>query len=350
MDGRSYPILATLALLGTALTGCIAPGLTQNSAETEVSALKALPGADAAAQSWAPGAKLLAVFALESAEDNEPIPADATPGNGLAPLWNFAYRSPDGATRAFLAFADGTVRTENETYGAEQYADQASTLDDLKVDSDVALETAALDETFGAALRGEGLTLAEGVADMDGVTGWYFAAISDDSAAIAVVDAVTGELLWSMPFEMPKMDFGMYAQRGFAYAPTHEPVHVEQEGKLDKSQPKVEVPFTLDGFGDEARITLGITKDLATDGVHWRLVKLGEDGEEEMEIESTSFGYYPTSHVEERTWDVELDGPGDYRLDLLYRSTAVLPLGHVDYKLVIDAGILPEEEEDEDDG
>lgn len=353
MDGRSYLILATLSLLGAAFTGCIAPGLTQNAVDVEVSALEARPGADAAAQSWAPGAKLLAVFALESAEAHEPIPADATPGNGLAPLWNFAYMSPDGATRAFLAFADGTVRTENETYGAEQYAAQASPIADVKVDSTDALEAALLDDVFGPALRGENVTLAQGVADMDGVTGWYFAAVSDAGGAIAVVDAVTGDLLWTMPFEMPAMDFGLYANEGFAYAPAAEPFRLEQEGALDADEPVVEVPFTVDGFADQARVSLAIQKGVATDGLHWRLVKLteGED-EEETEIQSESFGYHPLRHSEERTWDVPLDGPGEYRLDLVYRPSALLGVGHVDYALVLEAGLLHdmEEEEDEDDG
>lgn len=347
MDGRSYLILATLPLLGAAFTGCIAPGLTQNTVDVEVSALEARPGADAAAQSWAPGAKLLAVFALESAEAHDPIPADATPANGRAPLWNFAYLSPEGVTRAFLVFADGTVRTENETYGAEQYADAAAPIGDVKVDSTDALETAALDDVFGPALRGENVTLAEGVADMDGTVGWYFAAVGDAGGAIAVVDALNGELLWTMPFEMPAMDFGLYANEGFAYAPTAEPFHAEVEGTLTTSAPKLEVPFTVEGFGDMARIDLAIEKEAITDGVRWVLYKV--DGEDEEELDRGSFGYDPLGRSEHRTWDVELDGPGAYRLDVVYRASAPLLMGSVDYKLVLDAGLLPEEDEDEDD-
>ena len=339
MDGRSTLILATLALLGTALTGCIAPGLTQNSTDVEVSALKVRDAADASAQSWAPGAKLVAVFALESSEAHEPFPADLTPGNGLAPVWNFAYVSPEGAPRAFMAFADGTVASQNETYGAEQYADQSTPLQAFAIDSDVALETAALDETFGAALRGENATLAQGVADVEGATAWYFAVMGEAGGAIAVVDAVDGTLLWAQPFHMPEMDLGAYAGNGFAYAPTREPVHIEEKGTL--SNKKLEVPFTLDGFGDEARIQLAIEKELPTDGLRWSLVKL--DGDEEHEIDAGRLGMRP-SGSEKGAWDVALDGPGEYRLDLAYASFALVGVGSVDFTLVLDAGMLPDED------
>ncbi|HWH08025.1 MAG TPA: hypothetical protein VNX21_02425, partial [Candidatus Thermoplasmatota archaeon] len=316
MDGRSTLILATLALLGTALTGCIAPGLTQNSSDVEASALQVAPAADAAAQSWVPGAKLVAVFALEAAEAHDPMPADATPGNGRAPLWSFAYVAPDGTPRAFLAFADGLVLTENETYGAEQYASDATPLQPIAVDSDAALATAALDPTFGPALRGENVTLAQGVADMEGVTGWYFAAVSDAGSAIAVVDAVTGDLLWAHPFDLGSMDFGAYAQQGFAYAPAPQPLRIEKEGTLARGD-REEIPFMVDGFGDVARITLAYEKETATDGLQWRLVKL--DGEDEEVVETDATGIRPTTTREERTWEVDLDGPGEYRLDLHYR-------------------------------
>lgn len=346
MDGRSTLILTTLALLGTALTGCIAPGLTQNSTDVEVPALAVRPAADAAAASWSPGAKLVGVFALESAEAHEPFPADLVPGNGLAPVWNFAYVSPEGAPRAFMAFADGTVRSENETYGAEQYAGQAEPLHDLDVDSDVALETAALDATFGEALRGENVTLAQGVAHMEGTMGWYFAAMSEAGGAIAVVDATSGELLWTQPFDMPSMDLGMYAAEGFAYRPVEEPTHVEATGRLDGGQPSFEVPFHVDGFGDEARLTIAIVPERTTDTLRWTLVKV--DGEEEDAIDSGGFGLTPFS-PEERTWDLELDGPGAYRLDLEYASAALVKIGSVTYALTLDAGLLEHADEDHED-
>lgn len=345
MDGRSYLILATLALLGTAFTGCIAPGLTQNSTDVEVPALKVRPGADAAAASWQPGAKLVAIFALESSEENEPFPIDATPGNGLAPVWSFAYVAPSGTPRAFLAFADGTVRSENETYGAEQYSAQAEALGNLTVDSDAALMTAAKDETFAPALHGDNVTLAQGAARMEGITGWYFAAMSEAGAAIAVVDATTGQLVWAKTFSLGDMDFGAYAQQGFAYAPAAQPTHVEQEGKVSGNG-KVEVPFTVEGFGDAARLTLAYQKEMGTDGLQWRIVKL--DGEDEDVIEQDATGIRPATMSEERTWDVTLDGPGEYRLDLYYRSAALVPLGGVSFKLTLDAGDLPDAEVEEE--
>lgn len=332
MDGRSVVALATLALLTPALAGCIdAPGALWDD-DGEATALQHRDAADAAASSWAPGAVLVSIFSLESANDNDPIPVDPTPGNGESPVWFYAYRSPEGEPRAFRVLADGTVLSENETYGAEAYSDQGTALGELALDSDDAIQVAAADATFAPVLAGEGLTVAEGVARWEGRDGWYFAAMSSAGSALAVVDAATGELVSVDEFDLDfGMDYGDFAQNGFAYG-SGEPLHLEANGKLSRAQAEVEHPFEFTGLpGSMATLDLSIVKELGTESVSWRIV----DEEDEV-VERGRLSGPPAGKSAEGAWDFEL-APGDYTLVVASNGLTMLA-GSVVYELTLHAG------------
>lgn len=343
MDGRSSVVFAAFALLTTALAGCIDNPLTAASADGEVPALEHRGLADNAASSWAPGAQLVSIFSLESAFDNEPIPADPTPGNGEAPIWYYAYVSPAGDARAFRVLADGQVFIENESYGAEAYSGHATPLGDLAVDSDDGLQAAAKDKVFAEALSGDGLTVAEGVAHWDGMTGWYFAAISDKASALAVVDAGSGTLLWVTPFDMDfDMDFGGFANNGFAYRPDAEPLDVTSEGRLDRGTAEAEIPFTYEGLTDQAFLEIVAMSEVLTDRLSWTL--LDSEGEK-VDGGSVGMRSFGGSQAQRWTGELELDGPGAYTLLLTYKPATPVGPGGVTYELHLTDEVEDEDEE-----
>lgn len=337
MDGRL--LVATLALLTTALAGCLdAPGATAD--DGEVTALENLAVASAVAEEWNAGAELVSIFAVELAESDDPIPADPEVGNGEAPVWIFAYRTDAGDARAFLVLADGVVVEHEETYGAEAYEDYATPIKGIVIDSDAGLAVAATSTPFADALLGANLTLAEGVAHWDGRTAWYYAAMSATGAAVATVDAETGELL--LVKEMGAMpDLSNLARTGAAYRPPG-PVHLEETGKLDAQAPKAKFPFEYSGADGEGTLTLSVKKSLATDSIAWEI----RDAEDER-VASGSLGRAipGMGSAESREFSFDLESPGEHTLILMFRPTAPVPSpsGSIEYAFKLHVGEEPRE-------
>lgn len=337
MDRRLLIPTLTLALVSTALAGCIDLPAAE-STRTEVGALEVIDVADGAALAWAPDAQLVSIFGLEILHDADPLPVDENPGNGLAPAWIFAYAAGDGLSAAFRVLADGTVVKENDTMGAEAYDDLAEPLGPLNFDSPDALKIAAVDASFAKALSGVPVTLAEGVAAWDGRTAWWFAAMSPEGSAYAAVDAATGELLDAKTFQMPQAD----ALRSASYRPSV-PVRIEDDGTLTRQEPTAEIPFVLEGLDGEGRLDIAIQRTLGADGLSWEI--LDEDGDT---VASGYIGRMLASNSEKRSFSIELDDPGAYTLVLELRQPTPTPVtsGAVGYALKLAIGGLEHEEEE----
>lgn len=333
MDGKSALAFATLAILTTAAAGCIeAPGFLAES-DGEVTGLHHRATVDEAAASWSPGAELVSIFALELAEAEEPFPADPTPGNAEAPMWMYAYVSPQGDSRAFRVLADGRIFTVNDTMGAEEYASSSEPIIAIALDSDDALAVARTNASFQAALDGENATLAEGVAHMEGREGWYFTAISDAGTLVAIVDANTGELISVTPFDFGwDFDWDWGGLEANDYQPT-EPVHVEEAGSLDMDTRRAEFPFDVTGMGGAAELAILVEKSLPNDGLTWRIVDVRE--EETVESGSTSRFSPSSSDVVGAEFDLP---PGEYLLVLAYSPSTFVGAGAVHYTLTLDVG------------
>lgn len=341
MDGKSALAFATLALLTTAAAGCIEAPAFLAETDGEVTGLHHRAAVDEAAASWAPGAALVSIFTLELAEAEEPFPADPTPGNAEAPMWVYAYVSPEGESRAFRVLSDGRIFTVNDTMGAEEYASSTEPIVAIALDSDDALAIARSDASFAKALDGANASLAEGVAQMDDRDGWYFTAFSDDDSVIAIVDANTGELVSVTPFDFDwDFDWEWDGLEGNSYQPT-EPVHLEESGSVDMQARRAEHPFEVTGMGGPARLEIIAEKSLPNDGLTWRIVDLAE--EETVESGSTARFSPRSSDVSEAEFDLP---PGEYVLVLSYSPATFVGAGAVHYTLTLDVGVLPADEEE----
>lgn len=337
MNGRkAFVLAASLATLMT-LAGCLAPSelLGAESAKTEITALENKDLADSAAKAWNPQAQIVGVFGLElsQAAPTDEWPLDPEAGNGKSPAWVYVYLGEAGA-RAFRVTADGRVTAENDTYDAAEAAQTAKPLGEWTIDSDRAVEVAAANEVFGAALHGGNATLAMGVASMEGITGWYLAAISEGGSAFAIVNAATGELVtaetFSMDFAPPAMGKEVFVEAM--------PTHVEGAGTLDSDKPKAEFPFTHGG-ADELLLQLEAEGRLPSDGLSWKIL----DAEGEV-VEGGSAGRSWTGESYRPHWTIELPEAGDYVFVVYYRSFAPLPLGGVDFKFTLDSDVEAVEE------
>jgi hypothetical protein len=331
MNGRNAPAFAALAFVTLALAGCVAPNdfLNASDQKLEISAMEDKELADNAAKAWKTDAVLLSVFAIELSDDKTgDIPTDPSVGNGLSPAWFYAYATPgNAATRAFRVTADGRVHAENDTSiaGMGKTAD-AKPITDWRIDSNAALAAANANETFHKALSAPNATLAEGVAHMDGGTCWYFAAISREGGAIAMVDANTGELDSVEPFNMDFARIPKYAYKGVPASAA--PLVVEGKGHVDSAKPKAEFPFTYAGEGDVANLKVNYDAMVPTDGVMWKLI--GPDGEP---IKADGSGSRGGAHY-------VLPEPGEYKLLFSYRTMAPVPtpFGGADFSFKLTTG------------
>lgn len=346
MNGRTTAALAALLAITTAFVGCLAPDeLLSASERTEITAMESRDLADSAAQAWKPGASLGGVFTLELSEvetGDMAFPLDPDVGNGRSPVWIYAYRSADGAeARAFRVWADGRVAADNSTaYDASQ-ASQLGAIANWQVDSDRAVAAVANDEVFKAALEGANLTLAMGVAQMDGITGWYLAALSEGGAAIAIVDASTGKVVSIKPFSM---DFTPPAVAKPAFAQAM-PTHVEGEGKLGPGDEPIEFPFTYGGVGDAV---LEINAQHGpTDGLRWEIL----DAEGET-VDAGGVGGFRSLMMGGSSSDAfepEIDQAGAYTLVFSYRAglgPVPAPGQGISFDFLLHAGGENPEEED----
>jgi hypothetical protein len=340
MNGRKTAVLAaSLASLMT-LAGCLAPSelLGADSEKTEITALENKDLADGAAKAWDPEAQLGGVFGLElsdaTAADQWPLDPDA--GNGKSPAWVYVYLGEAGkAVRGFRVTADGRVSAENDTFDVQSAAEQAKPLGEWTVDSDRAVEIAGGNEVFGKALGGGNATVALGVANMEGITGWYLAAISDAGSAFAIVNAATGELVtaetFNMDFKPPTMGEDVFVEAM--------PTHAEGAGSLDAEKPKAEFPFTHGG-ADQILLQIYADSRLPTEGLSWKIV---DAQGETVESGGAGRGWSGSSRSH---WTIDMPDAGDYTLVLVYGSFAPLPLGGVDFKFTIDSDEAAAEEDE----
>lgn len=341
MNGRTTAALAALTMMIAGLAGCLSPSelLNSNEVKTEISALENRDLAENAAKAWDPNAKTLGVFSVELSDaSDQTFPMDAAPGNGKAPAWIYAFADGKGeSSRAFRVTADGRVVSENDSYDPSSMADQELTpLTNWKIDSTTALDAAAQDSNFSTALRGANVTLAEGVAEMEGVTAWYFAAISKAGSSIAIVDAATGSLIAVHPFSM---DVKMPTVGSSAFSRA-QPVHVEGEGTLDSAKPKMEFPF--EATPGDLHLKLSTSRNIPGDGLTWTI--LDPEGEKVKSGRVSGFdaqGWAATKST------IELEETGAYTFVVTYSSFVPLQdLGGVTFKFALDQH-MGEEEHDE---
>lgn len=319
MNGKSLAALgAVLTMLAAGLTGCLSGDfLGASSTKSEVSAMENKDLADNAAKAWSPDAKLSGVFGLELLNSTpegaaSDWPTDPHLGNGKAPAWTYVY-SAANATRAFRVTADGRVRTENDTRMATDVGD-AKPLGDWIIDTPIALKAATANGTFSDAMKGKDLTLAQGVAMMDGITGIYFAAMSEGGMAFATVDAANGKLLSAKSFAMDKMRFPRYAGTGGGM--WGRPLHEEGSGTVDAAKPTKEFFFNAQS-GTEATFEITVNKQVPTDGYSWSIV---DANGEKVKSSSTSNGF--RSMQDKSRTNVTLPDAGAYKVIVSYTSPA----------------------------
>lgn len=225
------------AILAAALlAAALLPGCTDNAVPTGLTAREALALAEPEADAWDPGAELVQAAGFEVGEGllnatppaeamvhagggphgdgarlGPPLPGprfieampampagagDRVPGDGLAPVWVFAFTSGNGTLVVLVA--DGKAEAHaglDEGFGP--MCDPCAPLGDWQLDSDEAADVAAAASEDYAALRGD----PEAVATMAlaaGANGTYWVAalvapMSGGTPAVVAVDAVTGE-------------------------------------------------------------------------------------------------------------------------------------------------------------
>lgn len=340
MARRSHVAFLVLAFAATSMAGCIENLTALASSDAEVSAMENRGAADAAAADWNENAELIGVMAFELTESSEErIMPDPEVGNGLAPAWWYVYcatswseakaeaKGADGAAttsekemsgvpmvRAFKVTADGTVTSEDDAAAMAAGFDHemAQTIEAWSVDSNDALASAKGDESFQKVAEGFNASVVEGVASHDGMTAWWFAAMSADGFVVATVDALTGELLEvesiDMNMEIPSFEWGARDPEMW----TAQPVHLEAEGVAEPEGEPLQLPFSTSGpvFGP---LEIVFDQMFPTDGLHWAIL----DSEGEL---------VAVDHV--RSWsggsaysaDVELEDAGDYTFTLYYMS------------------------------
>jgi hypothetical protein len=334
MNGRKAAVLA--ASLATLMTfaGCLAPSelLKPDSSKTEITALESKDLADGAAKAWDPQAKIVGVFGLELSDATaaDQWPTDPSVGNGKSPAWVYVYAGEAGkSVRAFRVSADGRVAAENDSYDAQSAAEQAKPLGEWTIDSDRAVEVAKGNEVFAQAIGGENGTVAMGVAHMEGITGWYLAAMSGAGSAFAIVNAATGDLVTAETFNANFMPPAM----GKEVFDEARPTHAEGQGTVDSSKEKAEFPFTHGG-SKEVVLKLDAQGRLPTDDLAWKIVDAAGDSVKTGYVSGQSGVDGPgRSH-----WVIEMPDAGDYTLVLAYRGTPTpFPLGGVDFKFTLDS-------------
>ncbi|HET6405610.1 MAG TPA: hypothetical protein VFH78_13285 [Candidatus Thermoplasmatota archaeon] len=360
MDGKSHVFLV-LALAATSLAGCIEAASFLNTSDVEVSAFENRKAADKAAREWHPEAQLVSVLAFELTQSQEEsIAADPEVGNGLAPAWWYVYcatsessasASEEGAARspgrteakamampqirAFKVAADGTVTSEDEAaaFAAGYAHDMVGDLSNWKVDSVDALAAAKANETFRKVAEGFNASLVEGVASHEGITAWFFAAMSADGFVVATVDAVNGVLLEvsAIDLQMTVPTFEWGARDPLTW--TAEPIVLRGEGQADSGTPPLSLPFVTSS-AMHGTLTLSFHNELPSDGIRWAI--LDADGEKLQEG-----GVGSWNGGDDYTFEVELKKAGDYVFELSYWSWTswsplALPVGGVDFEFTLE--------------
>lgn len=337
MKGR---LLSAIAVVLTLLAaGCIAAPKISSDDKSEVAAMANRDVAENAALAWSPDAKLVGAGAGELPTAREPLPADPSPGNGKAVAWTFLYAAGN-ASRAFMVAADGTLMSGNASDAKETRATKdMGPLGEWKIDSSKAMDAALTNETFSHCAKLPNATFAEivgreGGADAPAV--WYIVVFSTEGAAVAQVDAVSGELLTvqeiGMGFPMP--DMGAYNVR----AAPQQPVKVADRGALDEGKPTKTLNFTLPADGMGGMLRLRVSKPFLMDGLSWIL--------QDASGEKVASGELSSPQPDERrAWKIDPLDAGAYTLTLAYVDGASAPVPMpgrgVDYDLTLVLGGAP---------
>lgn len=350
MDAKSLVAFISVALMSSGLAGCIEAAGLLNTSDLEVTALDNKALADAAASEWNAKATLVSVMAFELSESDEAeIQPDPEVGNGLAPAWWYVYCAEGDIdeVRAFKVAADGTVTSEDDAAAVAsgyEHHDMAGSLADWKVDSDDALAAAKSELAFQVAAEGFNATVVEGVANYEGKTSWWFAAISAEGFVVATVDAVTGELVEVAPIDMdmtmPTFEWGARSPEQWVA----EPIVLEGEGEASAGSEPLELPFETTA-PMHGILMLDVSTTLPTEGLYWAIVD--EEGEE------VEHGYAGSWRGHEEEMELEIDEPGDYTFVLYhasYTGPIGLPIGGVEYAFHLELmpGHMEHEDEDHD--
>lgn len=337
MNGRLVAA-AGLVLAAASFAGCIEGMTFLSSDETEVSAMANRDLADSAAQAWRPDAQLMAVFALEGTNATAPFPSDPTPGNGLAPMWMYAYMGDNGTEqRAFQVSADGLVRAMNESMG--DMPSVGEPILNWQIDSDQAVSVAMGNETFAQVAGGEEAIVIEALGAEEGTLVWAVMAGNEAAQAIAIINAADGSVImieaFQMDFEMPDMPtWGMPGPT--AAGPQ---IEMSESGTVSAGAP-MEYEFSI-AYEDSGMIAIAYSKTLPTDGLRWSIVSA--DDEDAEPVAAGTIREPAMSGGAGESFEI---GPGDYRLVLSYASMVPLPVGSVDFDFDLIVGEMPEIEAD----
>lgn len=336
MNGRLTVAVSALIALA-AFAGCVESLGFLSTTEDEVPAMQHRELADGAAAAWAPDAALVAVLAFESLNASEMLPSDASVGNGRAPLWLYGYTAQNASEyRIFQVTAAGEVATFNPR-GMDDMGDMplgmAEPIGAWSIDSDAAVDIARGNETFNAVATMEGVSFMEALGAQQGATAWAIMAGTPAAQAIALVDAASGMLLMVQSFEMdfalPPMPMPGMEGSGFR-GPQ---VEMEESGTLDSGTPVAEFPFAL-SYADMGYLAIQTQGQFPTDSLTWAI--LDSEGEE-VESGSLSGGFGGGSSGNE--WDFTLDDAGDYTLNLYYDARSVVPIGSIDFEMLLVIGM-----------
>jgi hypothetical protein len=342
MNGRLVAVIG-LMLAMTGFAGCIEAISFLSTGDDEITAGENRDLADNAAAAWNPDAKLMGVFALENANTTDMFPSDPDVGNGKAVLWFYGYAAKNGTeARAFQVSAAGEVQAMNESLG-EVPTDVGEPIGAWEIDSDRAVEIARGNASFNSFAAAENTSMMEALGAEDGMTVWAIMAGSETGQAIAIIDALTGDIIM---VEVFKLDFDMpaipgYGDMGMGMPYDGPQVDIEDAQTLDMGTPSYEYPFTLER-GDSASLMVDYETMLPTDGLSF----LVTDAEENVVAEGRITGFMGSSGSEFAEFAIE--EAGDYVLTFVYESRAVflpvpVPLGSAAYDMHFVVGAMCEE-------
>ncbi|MEA3199572.1 MAG: hypothetical protein QOE90_1000 [Thermoplasmata archaeon] len=351
MDGRLRVALPAALFLALALSGCMQQPHFENAGASEVTARANLAAATHAAKSWDPTARLVAIAAAETADENAEVPADPAVANGLAVQWTYAFVNNASDLRYVDASADGTIVLKNETQAMDEYgsymggyaaayqsyrggaAANAEPLGDWSVDSDRAVRAALENGTFAEAAQGDNATLVLALGETD-VPGWTLLASSEGMNVVALVNQTSGEVTGVR-------DLSHYAWQGAmsvpAAPPTPEkpasvraaprPIHLDANGTLTPSESSKTFPFHSDA---PTRGTLNLSATLGGDArdISWAIMQ----GTKVL----SSGGVSATDLQRSYSWTLRGVPAGDFNLVLgMSYVQGVVPLATADYHVVL---------------
>lgn len=287
MEARVLALVLVLAVLP--LAGCF--DFLKDPPKEEATAGELLSVARAEAASWRAGARLASAGTVEYANLSEDtregnatfqLPDDPEVGNGRGVFWAFEFVDPATGDSIELGVAAANrsvfVREEDDGSGNKTVPDRT-----WSVDSDAAVARARGNASFARAVDEADATgwttfYFPGGRATDGDDGgprWGVVAYGEGGAAVAFLNATSGEVLHAGNFSGFD-DFDLGGLGGSIFAGKRVLYEEEEEGQLTVAAATAQVEFPVGQRGASASVQLCYGRSTPTGAVSLEIV--GPDG------------------------------------------------------------------------